>query len=331
MTAAAMPEFMLAPELEDEPDLGDACDVDDAEVRTVAATLRALYASGSTCSLTARELAAFASCSVRYVFAANALIRATYGARFVEVAAHYKDTRGVLFVARRILPPAARKRDQGGVNHSRILSDTVVLVRLGDLQLRAIADTAAGPASKEVRHPSRKRTRERSRNRAPLAPLRLDAGVDQAIADVHGRAAWLQIRKILTEPAYHSDPAAARLAARTMMIRTSPVPPRLYRHLFALARRGELADEDTFQILETRNAEAAAAKSEAGFAAWPSEPDDEPAHVETAVQALDRHGLPAWIVHVPPPPEPPLVTREQRDRELAESRRALERLGDGLE
>jgi hypothetical protein len=221
--------------------------------------LRAVFASGS-CELSIAELAE------RYVSPADAtpkrrknderqvqralaLIRRTYGERFVEQRRH--ERRLTRTVRRWIAPPASSSSRGEAVDLD--LSDLLTDQRSS----RAKADRARARAPRIAR-PHRPRRPARPHgvtNPAILAPVALEAGVIDAVRAAHGpRAAWHLVRE-LQRPRCHAYADEARLAARTLAVRATDTPLRLFRHLFRKAIGGDPLIDKRDQIARTVRAE----------------------------------------------------------------------------
>lgn len=195
--------------------------------RTIAARLRERLASG-WCELSAAELAELmygeaatrkqALNRERHVRRELALIRCTYGARFVEVPCTYG--RQTITIRRRIFT----KQRQG------VMADTLIKLGTsnavpGTLDLRA---TISDDASAKARAPKIKPRRARAGTTNPgqvLPELALERGVFAAIQLRHGLEGIGAARWFLSLASSHASPDCARLAVRTLAERGTGETP----------------------------------------------------------------------------------------------------------
>lgn len=241
-------------------------DADTAEVRTVAALLRARYAAGA-CALSTAALAAELGCNRRTIERAHVAIRETYGARFLEDEIRTgRGDRVLLGKARRILPPAYTHRGVPADSRSPFFAGIAVLIRIGRIELKAKAEAAAAPAFRGVPSHGKPRTRKPARSPSPpatrLPPLGLEDGVPAAIAERYRHHAagdgWPGLSRVLREARYHARPDEARLAARAVAGRPARRCAAAYfRSLFDRACAGEIV-VDPVEVARVRDAERAA-------------------------------------------------------------------------
>lgn len=252
---------------------------------TLAAQLRELYARGP-CRLSVAELAALYTrrtvrCplgDVRLVQRAHVLLRATYGARFVETAQRY----GAALVA------PIREIKPGGAGLSDLLPiDADGPVDLRDLELRAKADRARAraPRARVPVIPRRRPARPHGiANTGILAPIALEGGVLERLRVAHGPGPASELLRELAGPRCHAHPEEARRAARTLAARTTGTPLRLFRHLFSAAIAGDLLIDRAPDAEATRRAELA------GMLGPPSERLERLEELEARLEAVRVSG-----------------------------------------
>jgi hypothetical protein len=130
-------------------------------------------------------------------------------------------------------------------------------------------------------------------DRTPLLehPVRIEAAVLDELALTHGAEAARLVLKELRKQRCHDHPAECELAAKTLLVRQTDAPLRLFRHLLNLAIAGDLLIEGKLEEKRRDDAENAAR------AAYAYDPDDPSTHWEWPTDARELE------VHVEDPAE----------------------------
>jgi hypothetical protein len=299
-----------------------------SETTTLAATLRAFYAEKARTDSVAQLADRFANGDKRQVERAHALIRLTYGARFVEEPRW--DGRVQLAPLRYLLKPGGPGRlgffplDQGGISSS---------VGEFDQQSRSRVRADFAPCSNSTSAPdvpSRRPARKLDLPRPAVDPIRLEDGVSEALRQRHGAKGWWQVLQVLREPLCAQHEAEAMRAARTLAERDARVPGAVFRSLFARALAGDpLVDQDQ-EVRRTREVERAAIADNPDlsedYAEWTQLTGEKP----VAPGPEPPRSASAWARQKLAELEAERQEREARAQEAAD-RAALEALAERME